>query len=418
MNYSDLVQRIGGGGGVAAWKIHSEAVAAAARGEDIIVLSVGDPDFAAPAPIIEAAVEALRGGDTHYTTIAGRADLRARIARQHSRQSGQAVAMENVIVVAGAQNGLFCASLCLCGPGDEVLVPEPLYLTYEATIRASGATLVPVPVLAASGFRIDVNALRAAITPRTRAVFFATPCNPTGVVMRRDELQAIAALAIAHDLWVVSDEVYGALTFESPHISIAALPGMAERSVTVSSLSKSHAMAGFRLGWIVAPVELAQHLGNLLLCMLYGAPGFVQEAGCAALDRYDAVTADLRATYRRRRDLVHGLLAGVPGLRCTLPEAGMFMLLDVRASGLSSSDFAWGLFRQSRRIGARRPGVRAVGERFPAFGTGRRRCAAGRGLPAYQCLCGQPALNRWRRSPGQRRPGNTPDRIRRPGILR
>lgn len=344
MHYSDLVNRIGGGG-VAAWQIHAQAQAAAARGEDVIVLSVGDPEFAAPAPITEAAVAALRGGDTHYTTIVGRLALRQRIARQHSRSSGQAVEPENVVIVSGAQNGLFCASQCLCQAGDEVLVPEPLYLTYEATIRASGATLVPVPVRADGSLRLDLDALRAAVTPRTRAIFIATPCNPTGVVMRRDELQAVADLAIGHDLWVVADEVYGSLTFEPPHVSIAGLSGMGERTVTVSSLSKSHAMAGYRLGWMVAPPELARHLGNLLLCMLYGAPGFVQEAACAALDQYDAVTTEIRSIYRRRRDLVHGLLQDVPGLRCTLPEAGMFMLLDVRGNGLSSNDFAWGLLR-------------------------------------------------------------------------
>ncbi len=346
MNYSELVHRIGGGG-VEAWTIHFEAMAAAARGADVIVLSVGDPEFAAPQAITEAAVDALRGGDTHYTTIAGRPALRQRIARQHSRQSGQPVDADNVIVVSGAQNGLFCASLCLCGPGDEVLVPEPLYLTYEATIRVSGATLVPVPVHADDSFRIDLDALEKAITARTRALFFATPCNPSGVVMNRAELRRIAALACQHDLWVVADEVYGALTFEAEHISIASLDGMAARTATVSSLSKSHAMAGLRIGWVVAPAELIRHMDKLLLCMLYGAPGANQQAACLALDQFDDVTADIRATYRRRRDLVHALLADVPGLRCPKPEAGMFLLLDIRSTGLSSSDFAWGLFRQT-----------------------------------------------------------------------
>jgi len=344
MKFSSLVSRIGGSR-VDAWKIHAEADAAATRGEDVIVLSVGDPEFAAPEAITDVAIDALRRGDTHYTTIIGRPALRERIARRHQSASGQVVDNSNVVVVSGAQNGLFAASLCLCEAGDEVLVPEPLYLTYEATIRACGATLIPVPVSPDSGFRIDLDALRAAVTPHTRAIFLATPCNPTGVVMRRDELQAVADLAIAHDLWVVSDEVYASLVFEPPHISIAGLAGMADRTVTVSSLSKSHAMAGYRLGWAVAPAGLARHMGNLLLCMLYGAPGFVQEAACAALDQYDTVTAGIRAVYRRRRDRVHGLLQNVPGLRCTLPEAGMFMLLDVRATGMSSHDFAWGLFR-------------------------------------------------------------------------
>ncbi len=343
---SSLVTRIGGNR-VDAWKIHAEASAAAARGEDIIVLSVGDPEFAAPAAVTERAVTALRAGDTHYTTIIGRPALRERIARRHQSSSGQTVDMTHVVVTSGAQNALFLASLCLCERGDEVLVPEPLYLTYEATVRAGGATLIPVPVRMGTGFRLDLDALRAAITPRTRAIFLATPCNPTGVAMRRDELQAIAKLAIAHDLWVVSDEVYGSLVFEPEHVSIAGLDGMAQRTVTVSSLSKSHAMAGFRLGWAVAPVELARHMGNLLLCTTYGAPGFVQDAACQALDDYDTVTDSIRTIYRRRRDLVCALLSDVPRLRCPVPEAGMFVLLDVRATGLTSSQVAWGLFRQA-----------------------------------------------------------------------
>ncbi len=343
---SSLVSRIGGSR-VDAWKIHAEASAAAARGEDVIVLSVGDPEFAAPEAVTERAAAALRAGDTHYTTIIGRPALRERIARRHQASSGQNVDMSQVVVTSGAQNALFVASLCLCERGDEVLVPEPLYLTYEATVRASGATLVPVPVRSDTAFRLDLDALCAAVTPRTRAIFLATPCNPTGVTMHRDELQAVASLAIAHDLWVVSDEVYGSLVFDAEHVSIAGLGGMALRTVTVSSLSKSHAMAGFRLGWAVAPAELARHMGNLLLCMTYGAPGFVQDAACQALDDYDAVTDAIRTTYRRRRDLVCGLLSDVPGLRCPVPESGMFVLLDVRATGLTSSEFAWALFRQA-----------------------------------------------------------------------
>lgn len=346
MKFSSLVHRIGGGG-VDAWKIHSEARAAAERGEDVIVLSVGDPEFATAASVIEVAILALRAGDTHYTATAGRLELRTRIAQLHVRQSGQAITADNVAVVNGTQNGLFCAAQCLCEAGDEVLVPEPMYLTYEATVRATGARLVGVPVLEGSDFRVNLAAMARLVTPRTRAIFFATPCNPTGVVMRQDELQGIADIARRHDLWVVADEVYASLCFESPHTSIANLPGMAQRTVTVNSLSKSHAMAGWRCGWVVASAELAAHIGNLVLCMLYGAPGFVQQAACAALDQYDELTTATRAAYRLRRDLCYRLLKDVPGLRCLLPQAGMFMLVDVRGTGLSANAFAWGLLREA-----------------------------------------------------------------------
>ncbi|KVN31955.1 aspartate aminotransferase [Burkholderia pyrrocinia] len=344
MNYSKLVDRLQGKR-TTAWDIHYAAQQAVAAGEPAIILSVGDPDFATPDVIVERAVAALRGGDTHYSEVRGRAELRAAIAREHAKASGQAVGPEHVIVTAGAQNALFAMAMCLCEAGDEVLVPEPMYLTYEASVRASGATLVPVPVDASRGFHLDFDALEAAVTPRTKAIFFATPCNPTGVVMPRADLERIARLACERDLWVVSDEVYAALTFERDMVSIASLPGMAERTVTLGSLSKSHAMPGWRVGWAIGPTELIEHAERLALCMLYGLPGFIQQAAVTALDNRAAIVADMRELYRRRRDLAYARLRDVPGLHCLLPEAGMFMMVDVRGTGLDAHAFTWGLFR-------------------------------------------------------------------------
>ncbi|MFP3566758.1 pyridoxal phosphate-dependent aminotransferase [Paraburkholderia sp. SIMBA_030] len=343
MKYSNLVERLQGKR-TSAWEIHRVAQQAFAAGEDVIVLSIGDPDFATPAPIVERAIEALRGGDTHYSAVSGRDPLRAAIAEEHARTTGCAVSAANVILTAGAQNGVFAASLCLCEAGDEVIVPEPMYLTYEACVRAAGATLVPVPVDPARAFHLDCDALEAAVTPRTKAIFFATPCNPTGVVMPRADLERIALLACKHDLWVLSDEVYADLVFEREHVSVAALPGMAERTVTLGSLSKSHAMAGWRVGWAVGPAALIEHMGRLALAMLYGLPGFIQQAALTALQNKAAIVAEMREIYRRRRDVVFERLHRVPGLRCLLPEAGMFMMVDVSGTGLDTVDFTWQLF--------------------------------------------------------------------------
>ncbi|HEX7934720.1 MAG TPA: aminotransferase class I/II-fold pyridoxal phosphate-dependent enzyme [Paraburkholderia sp.] len=339
--------RVGGlqGRRTSAWEIHRAAQQAAANGEDVIVLSVGDPDFATPAPIVERAVEALRGGDTHYSAVSGRDPLRVAIAREHARMSGCAVGAANVILTAGAQNGVFATSLCLLEAGDEVIVPEPMYLTYEACVRAAGATLVPVPVDRERAFHLDCDALERAVTPRTKAVFFATPCNPTGAVMPRADLERIARLACEHDLWVLSDEVYADLTFEREHVSIASLPGMAERTVTLGSLSKSHAMAGWRVGWAIGPAQLIEHMGRLALAMLYGLPGFIQQAALTALQDKAQIVADMRDIYRRRRDVVFEHLGRIPRLRCLLPEAGMFMMVDVSGTGLDTVDFTWQLFR-------------------------------------------------------------------------
>ncbi len=346
MRFASIVDRMAGAG-TAAWDIHYAAIAAQRAGEDVIVLSIGDPDFATPEPITAAAIDALRAGDTHYCDVAGRPELRQAIADLHGRLTGQTVGADSAILVAGAQNGLYAAAMCLLEAGDEVIVFDPVYVTYEATLKATGANLVRVPCPAASGFRPDLDALRAAIGPRTRAIFFANPNNPTGVVMNAEEMQAIADLAQAHDLWVVADEVYESLTFETPHRYFATLPGMRERTVSVGSLSKSHAMTGWRTGWVVACPELVSHIENLALNVLYGLPGFVQEAVLVAVRAYDEVTADMRELYRRRRDLVVEALADCAPLRVLKPEAGMFVLLDVRGSGLGSLDFAWKLFRET-----------------------------------------------------------------------
>jgi arginine:pyruvate transaminase len=344
MKFADRVEGLQGKR-TSAWDIHYAAQEARANGADVIILSVGDPDFATPEVIVDSAVRALRDGDTHYSEVAGRTALRETIALAHARATGMDVSAENVIVVAGAQNGLFASSLCLLEAGDEVLVPDPMYLTYEASVRASGATLIPVPVDPARGFHLDCDALEAAVTPRTRAIFFATPCNPTGVVMPAADLERIAQLAIKHDLWVLSDEVYGELVFDHEHLSIASLPGMAARTLTLGSLSKSHAMPGWRLGWVIGPAQAIGHLERLALCMLYGLPGFIQQAALTAVQNKRPIVDAMREIYRRRRDIVFARLSQVEGLSCLLPEAGMFIMVDVRGTGLAAVDFTWQLFR-------------------------------------------------------------------------
>ncbi|QVW25695.1 aminotransferase class I/II-fold pyridoxal phosphate-dependent enzyme [Pseudomonas hormoni] len=346
MRFSPFVERIAGDG-VAAWDIHNAAFEAKRRGEDVIILSVGDPDFPTPDFITDAAIHALREGDTHYTEIAGRQALREAIADRYGKLFDRELQASNVIIVAGAQNALFATSMCLLTAGDEVIALDPMYVTYEATLKASGATLVRVPCSADAGFRLDAAVLAKAITPKTRAIFFSNPNNPTGVVLTREELQGIADIAIAHDLWVVVDEVYESLAFEREHLSLAALPGMAERCVVIGSLSKSHAMTGWRTGWIVADQALVAHAETLVLSMLYGLPGFVMEAALKAVLAHDEVTHGMREIYRHRRDLVVNGLAGCPGISVLNPDAGMFVLIDVRETGLTSLEFAWRLLREA-----------------------------------------------------------------------
>ncbi len=344
MRYSSLVDRLDAPGG-SAWDIHHAARLAEARGEDVILLSVGDPDFDTPAPIVDSAVAALRAGDTHYTPIPGRQALRDAVARIQARRSSTPTTADNVMMVAGAQNGLFAAALCLLDVGDEILVLEPIYATYEATMAAAGARVVRVNASPDDGFRPAVGALEAAVTSRTRAILLANPNNPTGVVMTEAEMATVAEVALRHDLWVVADEVYESLVFAGRHRPFRSLPGLSDRSVTIGSLSKSHAMTGWRIGWAVGPEPLVRHMDRLGLNMLYGLPGFIQAAALTALERYDETAGAMRDAYLARVDLAAAALDGLPGIAMLRPASGMFALLDIRRTGLTSTEFAWGLFR-------------------------------------------------------------------------
>jgi arginine:pyruvate transaminase len=339
MKYSPLVERIAGRG-AGAWSINFEAIRRRDAGEDIISLTVGDPDQAPPAAIIDAAVTALRNYRTHYAPISGYPALRRAIAARVARRTGKPCAAENVALAPGAQGGVYCAIQCLAGPGDDVIVPEPIYATYAGVVGASGATMVTVPLRPETGFHPDLDALSAAITPRTRVVWINSPHNPTGAVFTPHEIEAIAALCRTHDLWLLSDEVYEDLAFARPHVSAWSLPEMAERTVVVSSLSKSHAIPGFRLGWVVGPPALAGHLFNLLLSMTYGSPAFIQDAALVALERELPEVAALREDYRTRAAMMTGILGEAPRCHAVPPEGGMFVLLDIRGTGLEAAEFA------------------------------------------------------------------------------
>jgi arginine:pyruvate transaminase len=345
MKLAPLVDRIASKG-AAAWQIHFEALRKRETGADVILLTVGDPDQAPPAAVLDATVDALRRRRTGYSPIVGYPAVRAAIAERFQRRTGQPCTAENVVVVPGAQAGLYCALQCLAGPGDEVVVGEPLYANYEAVVGSAGATMVTVPLRPETGFHLDLDAFARAITPKTRLAWINSPHNPTGAVMTRTELETVAEACRRHDLWLLSDEVYEDLAFARPHVSPWSLPGMAERTVVVSSLSKSHAMPGYRFGWMIGPTMLAKPLFNLLLCMLYGGPPFIQDGALAALKADLPEAASLSADYRKRSALLADVLAEAPQCKVIRPEGGMFVLLDVRETGLGSEGFAYGLLER------------------------------------------------------------------------
>lgn len=343
MKFSPLVKRISGEG-ADAWLTHYAALAARDRGEDVVILSVGDPDLDTPPAVVAKAIERLQAGDTHYCPAPGRRTVREAIAAAHTKRTGQSADADNVVYLSGAQNALFVASMCIAGVGDEIISFDPMYPTYPATLQASGARMVRAPT--SGNFRPDLAALACLITERTRAIVWATPNNPSGVILNESELATIARLAERHDLWLICDEVYAGLA-PGGHI-----PGLAaqlpQRVITLGSLSKSHAMTGWRAGWLVGPRELAIHAESLVMCMLFGLPGFIQEAVVTALSVAPEAERRIRDYCGLRRARMVAGLAGIPRISSVVPEAGMFMLVDVRATGLSGYGFMQALYESQR----------------------------------------------------------------------
>ena len=339
MRFSPLVDRIAGEE-TGAWRVHWEGVRRRDAGHDVIFLTVGDPDQAAPEAVVGATIEALRRNRTGYSPIIGYPQVRAAVAARFERRTGRPCTADNVVLTPGTQGGLFCALNCLVGLGDEVILPEPIYGPYAGVIGASGARMVNVPLRAEKGFHPDLDTLARAVTPQTRVIWINSPHNPTGAVFTADEIAGIAEVCREHDLWLLSDEVYEDLAFARPHTSPWSLPDMAERTVVASSLSKSHAMAGFRFGWIIGPPALSRHLFDFLLCMYFGGPAFIQDGAVVALGAELPEVNALREAYRRRASLLSGILADAPNCRAIPPEGGMFVLFDVRGSGLGAEDFA------------------------------------------------------------------------------
>jgi arginine:pyruvate transaminase len=323
-----------------AWNVHRLASERRARGEDVIMLTIGDPDFETPAVVVEAAYASMRAGRTHYAYSQGDSTLRREIAKRASAWAGRSVDPSRVVFFPGAQAAMFSVCISVLGQGDEVIVPEPFYATYPGIFAAAGATPVHVPLRPEREFQLEVAEVEEAITERTRAIVLTTPHNPTGACIAAETLAALGELCREHDLWLVSDEVYGSLLFgDRRHASVLAVDGAEQRVAGISSLSKSHAMTGWRAGWAVVPEALVTRLVLLLDCMLFGSPPFIADAATTALRDADAATAEMRAAYESRAAVV-ARLDGQAGLRCHMPQGGMFIMLDVRACGISATEFA------------------------------------------------------------------------------
>lgn len=340
MKHAAILDRLAGLGG-AKWEIHYRARALAAQGRDVIELTIGEPDVPAPPALTEVAVAALRAGRTGYSDGRGEAGLRRALAERYSHSAGRTITEDQILCLPGTQTALFALLLGLGDAGTEILVGDPMYATYEGVIRAGGAVPVPVPLHPDRGFRMDAADLAARVTPRSRAILLNSPHNPTGAILSRDDLRAIGEVAKAHDLWILSDEVYEDLVFEGAEfLSPLAFPDLADRVVVASSISKSHAMPGLRSGWLVAPADFAAQLLPLSETMLFGNQPFIADMTEAAVRAPSPVAAGMCRRFAARARLLKSRLEGDGPLRVHAPQAGMFALIDVRGTGLDGAAFA------------------------------------------------------------------------------
>jgi arginine:pyruvate transaminase len=368
MRYASITERLSSLGS-AKWAVHIEGRRRAAAGDDLIFLSIGEPDALPPVAVMDVAERQMRAGRTRYSSGRGEPEFLDALARNYTRQTGRAISPNQFLFLPGTQTALYAAMMTLIDHGDEVLMSDPYYATYEGVIAAAGGIAVPVKADPDHGFHIEPADLEKAMTPRTRALLLNSPGNPTGAVLNAGEIAAIGKVCAAHDLWIVSDEVYATLTYGNHKFaSPFDVPELEKRTVVVSSLSKSHAMPGFRTGWIAASEEFCARALPITETMLFGSQPFLEDAAAFALQNDFPEVAAQKATYERRaRVLVEGLRKAKT-VSARMPEGGMFVMVDVRKTGLTGEEFA-------RRLLAEEAVVTMPGESFGAGGAGHVRVA-------------------------------------------
>jgi|SRR5271157_2216 len=338
MKLAGRMQRIGG---ESAFDVLARARALEAQGRSVIHLEIGEPDFPTPQPIVDAAKQALDEGWTHYGPTLGDPELRAAIARHVSRTRGIEVGPQHVAVAPGGKPVLFFAMMALLEPGDEAILPDPGFPIYESLVRCLGATPVAMPLEESRGFSFDLDRFRDGLSDRTKMVVLNSPHNPTGGVIPRADLAAIAAMLRGSGAIVLSDEIYSRIHYGGqPPGSIAEFPGMAERTVILDGFSKTYAMTGWRIGYGVMPEWLVDAVGKLMVNSNSCTASFTQRAAIAALEGpQDAVEAMVEE-FRRRRDALCAGLNQVPGFRCSLPGGAFYAFANVTGTGMKSGELA------------------------------------------------------------------------------
>jgi arginine:pyruvate transaminase len=335
------------GKGSDGWDIHYKSRAMAEAGEPVLRLTVGEHDVRTHPSILAAMQASAAAGNTGYTLGPGQRGLRDAVAARVTQRTGVATSWRNVIITPGGQAALFAAHMATCNEGDRALFCDPYYATYPGTIRAVGAVAVPVPTRSRDAFLPQADVL-AQYAVGARSLLINSPNNPTGVVYDRITIEGIAQVVRDHGLWLISDEVYDTQVWDSAHLSPRALPGMVERTIVVGSMSKSHAMTGFRVGWMVAPEPVVEAVTLLATNTTYGIPGFIQDAALFALNQGAGFEAEVAAPFLRRRAIAARVLAGQNVVRLIPSSGAMYLMLDIRSTGLSGDAFAEKLLNDER----------------------------------------------------------------------
>ena len=307
--------------------VDAKAKSLKAAGENVIGFGAGEPDFATPTHIVEAAVEACRDPRNHkYSPAAGLPELREAIAAKTKRDSGVARGAADVVVTNGGKHAVYNTFQILCDPGDEVLVPAPYWTSYPECIALAGGITVALPTSATDGFRVTVDQLEAARTPRTKALLFVSPSNPTGVVYPPEEVEAIGRWALEHGVWVVTDEIYEHLTFGDHRFASmpALVPDLLDTCVILNGVAKTYAMTGWRVGWMIGPADVAAAAGNLMSHSTSNVSNVAQRAALAAVSGDLRAVAEMRDAFERRGKLMHSLLAGIDGVTCIEPQGAFY----------------------------------------------------------------------------------------------
>ena len=332
-------------------------------GRDIIHLEIGEPDFDTPDNVIEAGIRALRSGYTHYGPSPGLMEVRERIAEEVSQTRGISVTADNVVITPGAKPIMFFSILALVDEGDEVLYPNPGFPIYESMIRFVGGVPVPIKLLASRDFNIDVDEVASQITPRTRMMIINSPNNPCGSIIDRGELEALADLAIEHDIIVLSDEIYRRFLYEGEHYSIASFPAMRDRTIILDGFSKTYAMTGWRIGYGVMPLDLVEPVSRLSTNSVSCTASFTQIAVLDAMNGPQDDAHNMVAEFKKRRDIIVNGLNRIPGIRCLMPKGAFYTFPSVEDTGMTSQEFADGLLDDG--------GVACLaGESFGEYGKG------------------------------------------------